>query len=151
VFDQPSTGAEQDIEEATDIARDIVGRYGMSPTLGRARLLASDVDQFLGTDSAFAHISEKTHEEFDAELRRLLDEGEQEAMKILEENREVLDRLAATVQERETIEGKPLAEILSDVPSDLERLSRVFTDGSSNGHVKSGGTTRAGSGTAAKG
>ncbi|MGH2808511.1 MAG: ATP-dependent zinc metalloprotease FtsH [Actinomycetota bacterium] len=150
VFDQPSTGAEQDIEEATDIARDIVGRYGMSPQLGRARLLASDVDQFLGTDSAFAHISEKTHEEFDAELRRLLNEGEQEAMKILEENREVLDDLATTVKEHETVEGKMLAEILARVPSDLERLGRVFADGSSNGHFKDGRTARAGSGSAPK-
>ncbi|MDQ3940782.1 MAG: ATP-dependent zinc metalloprotease FtsH [Actinomycetota bacterium] len=135
VFDQPSTGAEQDIEEATDIARDIVGRYGMSPTLGRARLLASDVDQYLGTDSAFAHISEETHQEFDKEIRRLLHEGEIEAMRILEENRAALDRLAGIVEDAETVEGKDLAKLLADVPPDLERLSRVFGDGSGNGRV----------------
>ena len=150
VFDQPSTGAEQDIEEATDIARDIVGRYGMSPTLGRARLLASDVDQFLGTDSAFAHISEETHQEFDKEIRRLLHEGEVEAMRILEENRAALDRLANTVEEAETVEGKDLAALLTEVPSDLERLSRVFGGASGNGRVD-GGRARKGTRSASKG
>ena len=138
VFDQPSTGAEQDIEKATEIARDIVGRYGMSPTLGRARLLASDVDQFLGSDSAFAHISEETHQEFDHEIRRLLHEGEVEAMRILEENRSILDRLATWVNENETAEGKDLMKVLSEVPSNLERLSRVFGDASGNGRVTRG-------------
>ena len=137
VFDQPSTGAEQDIEQATEIARDIVGRYGMSPNLGRARLLASDVDQYLGSDSAFAHISEETHQEFDHEIRRLLHEGEVEAMRILEEHRSILDRLSKWVHENETAEGKDLAKVLAEVPSDLERLSRVFGDGSGNGRVAS--------------
>ena len=135
VLGEPSTGAEQDIEQATDIARDIVGRFGMSPALGRARLLASDIDQFLGNDSGFTHLSEQTHQEFDQEVRRLLNEGETEAIAILEENRAALDTLAAKVEAVETVEGTALYGMLKEIPKNLERLSRVFGDPSSNGHV----------------
>ena len=135
VLGEPSTGAEADIEQATDIARDIVGRFGMSPALGRARLLASDIDQFLGNDSGFTHLSEQTHQEFDQEVRRLLNEGESEAIAILEENRAALDGLAAKVEEVETVEGTALYGMLQPIPVNLERLSRVFGDPSSNGHV----------------
>ena len=135
VLGEPSTGAEQDIEQATDLARDIVGRFGMSPTLGRARLLASDIDQFLGNDSGFAHLSEETHQEFDKEIRRLLHEGEMEAIKILEENRTALDHLAKTVKEVETVEGTALYRMLEGIPENLKRLDRVFGEPSSNGRV----------------
>ena len=137
VFDEPSTGAEGDIEQATDLARDIVGRFGMSPQLGRARLLASDIDQFLGNDSGFAHLSEETHREFDKEVRRLLNEGEVEAIAILQENREALDALATKVQEVETVEGTALYGMLKGIPVNLKRLSRVFGEQSSNGRVGS--------------
>ena len=135
VLGEPSTGAEQDIEQATELARDIVGRFGMSPTLGRARLLASDVDQFLGSDSAFAHISEETHQEFDKEIRRLLHEGEVEAIAILEENRAALDALAKKVEDVETVEGSALYSMLKQIPVNLKRLNRVFGEPSSNGRV----------------
>jgi len=135
VLGEPSTGAEQDIEQATDLARDIVGRFGMSPALGRARLLASDIDQFLGNDSGFAHLSEETHQEFDKEVRRLLNEGELEAIKILEENRGALDAVAGRVKEVETVEGANLYRMLQEIPQDLERLGRVFGEPSSNGRV----------------
>ena len=140
ILGEPSTGAEQDIEQATDLARDIVGRFGMSPALGRARLLASDIDQFLGNDSGFTHLSEQTHQEFDKEVRRLLNEGETEAIAILQENRAALDALAKKVEEVETVEGVALYKMLEHVPVNLERLSRVFGDPSSNGHV--GAATR---------
>ena len=135
VLDEPSTGAEKDIEQATEVARDIVGRYGMSPRLGRARLLASDIDQFLGGDSGFAHLSERTHEEFDQEVRRLLDEGEREAIRILEENRPALNALASKVENEETVEGKNLYGMLTAVPADLMRLSKIFGEPQTNGRV----------------
>jgi cell division protease FtsH len=135
VLDEPSTGAEQDIEQATDVARDLVGRYGMSPNLGRARLLASDIDQFLGNDSGFAHLSEKTHEEFDLEIRRLLHEGELEAIRILEENRSALEALARKVEDEETVEGANLYGMLTEVPADIKRLSKVFGEPQGNGRV----------------
>jgi ATP-dependent Zn protease len=110
----------------------------MSPSLGRARLLASDVDRFLGGDSGFAHLSEQTHEEFDGEIRRLLDEAEREALAILQENRATLDALAERVANDETIEGKDLYAVLGKVPVDLARLSRVFGDPSGNGRARTG-------------
>jgi cell division protease FtsH len=142
ILGEPSTGAEQDIEQATDLARDIVGRFGMSPQLGRARLLASDIDQFLGNDSGFAHLSEETHQEFDKEVRRLLNEGEAEAIKILDENRAALDALAKKVESVETVEGAALYNMLKEIPVNLQRLSRVFGEPSSNGRVGAGTTRR---------
>ena len=133
VLDEPSTGAEKDIEQATELARDIVGRFGMSPLLGRARLLASDVDQFLGGSSGFAHLSEQTHEEFDSEIRRLLNEAENEAIRILENNREALDAMATKLEELETLEGKLLDSLMAVVPPDTSGLSKAFANGSGNG------------------
>ncbi|HYI45342.1 MAG TPA: ATP-dependent zinc metalloprotease FtsH [Actinomycetota bacterium] len=121
-----STGAEEDIEKATEVARDIVGRYGMSPALGRTRLIAADVDQYLGGNSTFAQISSQTHEEFDAEIQRLVSAGEAEATRILKANREILDRLAARLEDIETLEGKALDEILRDVPVDEAGLGTPF-------------------------
>ncbi|MGH2817161.1 MAG: ATP-dependent zinc metalloprotease FtsH [Actinomycetota bacterium] len=112
---EPSTGAEQDIELATELARDIVGRYGMSPNLGRARLLASDVDRFLAGDGTLSHISPQKHEEFDEEVRRLLIAAESEARDILMENRARLDAVAAQLEEVETLEGAELEESLTGV------------------------------------
>jgi cell division protease FtsH len=112
---EPSTGGEQDIELATELARDIVGRYGMSPNLGRARLLASDVDRFLAGDGTLSHISPQKHEDLDEEVRRLLIAAESEARDILTENRARLDAVAAQLEEVETLEGAELEESLTGV------------------------------------
>jgi cell division protease FtsH len=112
---EPSTGAEQDIELATEVARDIVGRYGMSPNLGRARLLASDVDRFLAVDGSLSHISPQTHEELDEEVKRLLSAAESVARAILIDNRAPLDAVAARLEEVETLEGAELEESLAGV------------------------------------
>ena len=133
VLDEPSTGAEQDLEQATEIARDIVGRYGMSPALGRARLLASDVDQYLGGDSAFSNLSQQTHVEFDNEVRRLLEEAETQAGKLLEANRELLNEMAERLEVDETLEGTALDGILKRVPRSEELLGRAFSVRDGNG------------------
>src|SRR5204863_80418 len=79
VLGESSTGAEQDLEHATELARELVGRYGMSERLGRVRLLARDPDEFLGAAAGLNAMSEKTHQTFDEEVRRLLDEAEKRA------------------------------------------------------------------------
>jgi cell division protease FtsH len=124
---EPSTGAEQDIELATELARDIVGRYGMSPNLGRARLLASDVDRFLAGDGTLSHISSQTHEEFDEEVKRLLTAAESEARDILTENRARLDAVAARVEEVETLEGSELEEALANVVARGDDFQAMWT------------------------
>src|SRR4051794_6135660 len=108
-----STGAEQDLEQATELARELVGRYGMSERLGRVRLLARDADEFLGAAAGLNAMSEKTHQTFDDEVRRLLDEAEKRARETVQRNRAVLDGLVARLLERETLEGRPLAEALA--------------------------------------
>jgi cell division protease FtsH len=128
-----STGAEEDIEKATEVARDIVGRYGMSPALGRTRLIAADVDQYLGGNSTFAQISSQTHEDFDAEIQRLVSAGEAEATRILSANRELLDELAERLEQIETLEGKALDEILRNVPVDEAGLGTPFSGTAGNG------------------
>jgi cell division protease FtsH len=112
---EASTGAEQDVEQATHIARELVGRYGMSERLGRVRLLAADTDEYLGTGTGLAAISERTHEAFDEEVRRLLDESEDRAREIVAANQLVLSTLVDRLLERETLEGAPLAEELASV------------------------------------
>ena len=113
VLGEGSTGAEQDLEHATELARELVGRYGMSERLGRVRLLARDADEFLGAAAGLNAMSEKTHESFDDEVRRLLDEAEERAREVVQRNRAVLDGLVARLLERETLEGRPLAEALA--------------------------------------
>ena len=115
ILGQPSTGAEQDVEHATVLAREIAGRYGMSEALGRARLVAHDADEFLGTGMAVAMVSESTHEALDAEVRRLLDEAETGAKALIKKHRKVLDRLVETLLDREAVEGDALTDILTAV------------------------------------
>jgi cell division protease FtsH len=133
ILGEPSTGGEEDIEKATEVARDIVGRYGMSPALGRTRLLASDVDQYLGGDAGFSQLSTQTHEEFDQEVRRLINAAEVEARRILDANRSILDEMAMRLKEEETLEGKRLEDILEKIPVDHEGLAKPFTDFEGNG------------------
>ena len=120
VLGEPSTGAEEDLERATELAKDMIGRFGMSPRLGRVRLLSSDIEQFLGGDSGLNDLSAETHAEFDAEVRRLLEQGEEEALRVLTDHRNELDDLADRLLEHETIEGAALYGILTLVsPSEV--------------------------------
>ena len=130
-----STGVEQDLEHATDIARDMIGRYGMSPRLGRARLMASDVDQFLGTQTGFAKISATTHEELDEEVRSLLKNAERDAEVVISANRALLDEMAGRLEKEETLEGEELEGLLSRVGRiSLTTLHPFATDTPSNGN-----------------
>jgi cell division protease FtsH len=115
ILGAPSTGAEQDVEHATQLARELVGRYGMSERIGRVRLLAADADEYLGTSAGLASISERTHELFDDEVRRLLDDAEERAKELVAANRDVLDSLAGTLLEREMLEGSVLLDRLAAV------------------------------------
>ena len=143
VLGEPSTGAEQDLEEATEIARDIVGRFGMSPALGRARLIASDLDQYLGGSSAAAKIAPDTQDSYDKEVRRLLAAGEIEARRILESNRALLDEMATRLERDETLEGAALAGVLDKVPVDDAGLAKAFAVAESNGHPSTSTRQRA--------
>jgi cell division protease FtsH len=115
VFSDASTGSERDLEAATDLARDIAARYGMSPRLGRVRLLAGDTDLYLGGSSGLERLSGLVHQELDVEIRHLLDEAFDAATAILGSNRTLLDDLVGRVLQEETVEGPALDAALRQV------------------------------------
>ena len=131
LFGEHSTGAEQDLERATDIAKDMIGRFGMGSK--RRRLLARDVDEFLKGDVALSDISIKTHEEMEAEIDHLIKDAEREATHLLEKHRETLRELAEKLIDLETLEGAVLDEILIPLRPEGSRLGSEY---SSNGHIR---------------
>jgi cell division protease FtsH len=143
VLGEPSTGAEQDLEHATELARDIVGRFGMSPMLGRVRLLASDAEQFLSGDLGITQLSVQTHEEMDAEVRRLVDEAESDALRLLASNRQTLDALATRLEAEETLEGGELDGVLGQVRQEVVRMPAPEPGSEGNGARARGQAPRA--------
>jgi len=112
VFGEMSTGAENDIEVATNIARKMVKEYGMSDRLGPVALGHKEEMIFLGRDiGEQKNYSEKVAEAIDEEIRRLIDQAYVEATRILEEKRETLDRLAEVLVREETIDGERLEKV----------------------------------------
>jgi cell division protease FtsH len=121
VLGEPSSGAVDDLQDATNLARDIVGAFGMSATLGSARLLASDAEVYLGEGSSLGWISDETHQALDREIRKLLADAEAEAQRLLQENRRHLDDLVRLLLDNETVEGEPLHQLLNGVASPTPR------------------------------
>jgi cell division protease FtsH len=110
-----STTAEDDIERATNLARQMVGLYGMSETVGRVRVL-SRAATYLGDDgTSLDTVSARTVEAFDAEVRRLLAAAEARARAIVADNSAHLDALVERLQAEETLEGDALASLLARV------------------------------------
>ncbi len=112
--DDISTGAHNDLQKATGVARSMVTEYGMDATLGQVRLAPERNVRFLqGLEMEGPRgISEQTAREIDEAVRRILDEQYQRAKRILDERREVLEEGARVLLEKETIEGRELAEML---------------------------------------
>src|SRR3954451_21332878 len=122
VFHDPTTGASNDIEKATSIARRMVTEYGMSAKIGSVKLGNSSGEPFLGRDLGGGRdYSENMALVVDAEVRALLDEAHDEAWQVINDNRDVLDRLATALLEKETLDHLELAEIFSDVRKLPER------------------------------
>ena len=104
VFDDITTGASQDIKQATQMARDMVTRYGMSENIGLICYKDDDDEVFIGRDLAHAHnYSEGVAGAIDAEVKRIIDEAYEKAKKIINENRAILDRCAELLLEKEKI------------------------------------------------
>jgi len=109
-----STGAHNDLQKATALARSMVTEYGMDPTLGQVRLAPERNPRFLqGLELQGAReISETTAREIDEAVRRILDEQYGRARQILTERREVLEAGAQLLMAKETIEGRELTDLL---------------------------------------
>jgi cell division protease FtsH len=112
IFGEMSTGAENDIGVATNLARKMVKEYGMSERLGPVALGHKEELIFLGREiGEQKNYSEKVAEAIDEEIRRLIDEAYDKAVRIIEEKRAILDRLADELVKRETIEGEVLEAV----------------------------------------
>ncbi|WP_084099603.1 ATP-dependent zinc metalloprotease FtsH [Demequina sp. NBRC 110051] len=122
VFGDPSTGASNDISQATDIARQMVTEYGMSTDIGSVRLAGSSGEVFMGRDMGHGRdYSEQNAAIVDREVRALMDNAMAEATKALQGNRALLDRLAEELLEKETLNETELAEIFADVKKVAKR------------------------------
>jgi cell division protease FtsH len=116
VFGDPTTGAQNDIERATQIARSMVTQWGMSDTLGPVQFGQADGDVFVGRDGTNTRdYSESMATRIDAEITRLVEEAQARARTILEAERPALDRLAAALVDRETLAEDDLTDIFVTV------------------------------------
>ena len=102
VYGETSTGAESDIQQLTEIARQMVGRWGMSSAIGPIAVLPRDGSGPLLP--GVAEVSPDTQKLLDDEVRRIVDEAHQEVVSLLEQNRDKLDSLATALLEHETLD-----------------------------------------------
>jgi cell division protease FtsH len=117
IFGEMSTGAENDIEKATNIARKMVKEYGMSDRLGPVALGHKEELVFLGREiGEQKNYSEKVAEAIDEEIRRLIDTAYGRAVSIIKEQRPVLDALARYLIQWETVEGDNLDRLFRGEP-----------------------------------
>lgn len=129
VFHDPTTGASNDIEKATSIARKMVTDYGMSANIGSVKLGQSSGEMFLGRDMGHQRdYSEQIAETVDAETRQLIEQAHDEAWQVINANRGILDRLATELLEKETLDHDQLAEIFKDVEKIDERPQWLSSD-----------------------
>jgi cell division protease FtsH len=113
-----STGASNDFERATSIARDMVTRYGMSEALGPMVYGENEGEVFLGRSvTTHKNMSEATMQKVDAEIRRILDEQYAVAKKILTENRDKVEAMTAALLEFETIDADQIGDIMAGRPA----------------------------------
>lgn len=109
-----STGASNDFERATQMAREMVTRYGMSDKMGVMVYAENEGEVFLGRSvTRSQNISEKTQQDIDVEIRRILDEQYQVAYKILDENRDKMETMCKALMDWETIDRDQVLEIMA--------------------------------------
>ena len=120
VFDSVTTGASNDIEKATSIARAMVTQYGMSDKFGLMGLARVE-NQYL-SGQAVLDCGDNTATEVDKEVMKILKKSYDEALKILRENKDVMDKLAEFLIEKETITGKEFMKILREIKGLPEKV-----------------------------
>ncbi len=113
IYEETTVGAENDLERATGLARRMVTHWGMSQRLGPVSYKLSEDDPFLGREiHQQRQFSEHTMEVIDGEVAKTLHESDERALRILKENRELLDKLTQALLEKEELDEKEIAEIL---------------------------------------
>jgi cell division protease FtsH len=118
IFHDPSTGASNDIEKATALARAMVTQYGMTEAIGAIKLGSDSSEPFMGRDYGHQRdYSESVAAIVDSEIRTLIETAHQEAFDILEANRTILDEMVIKLLEKETLNKEEIAEIFAKVKS----------------------------------
>ncbi|HIC95403.1 TPA: AAA family ATPase, partial [Candidatus Bipolaricaulota bacterium] len=121
VFDEITTGAQDDLEKATEVAKKMVVSYGMSERVGPINLGRDNGNVFLGEDLILNRDhSEKMSALVDEEIKRILEECYERAKRLLQENRAALKRIAEELLKVEVLEGKRLDELLTEVGAEAE-------------------------------
>ncbi|MDP9183305.1 MAG: ATP-dependent zinc metalloprotease FtsH [Actinomycetota bacterium] len=143
VLGEGSTGAEQDLEHATDIARDMVTRYGMSEEVGPVRLQVKAGEGYLGNDTELIDLSDQTQREVEGAIRALVEQARTEAKAILVAHRRELDTLATRLDAEETLEGDILVEALAPLMKSITdpapvRRTTARRAPTANGRAKAG-------------
>lgn len=122
IFHDPTTGASNDIEKATSMARSMVTQYGMSENIGAVKLGQSSGEVFLGKDMGHERdYSESLAATVDAEVRRLIESAHDEAYNIIVKHRDILDHLVRELLEHETLNKEQVAEIFAPLPKQAPR------------------------------
>ncbi|HUR22538.1 MAG TPA: ATP-dependent zinc metalloprotease FtsH [Acidimicrobiales bacterium] len=120
-YGKTSTTAEDDIEKATGLAKEMVGLYGMSPEIGRVRML-NKYSGYLGGSVSLEAISEQTMQAFDEEVKRLIGTAEQRASIVLRDARDHLNKMAQVLLTDETLEDTALQSLLAPVKTRADVL-----------------------------
>ncbi len=129
VFHDPTSGAANDIDQATALARKMVTQFGMSERVGAIKLGSEGGEVFLGRDYGHQRdYSEELAGVVDDEIRRLIESAHDEAWHILNDNRDVLDRLVLELLDKETLNAEQLADVFRDVVKRPERPVWLSSD-----------------------
>lgn len=124
VFHEPTTGAGNDIDKATSLARNMVTEYGMSERLGARKFGSGNSEPFLGREMSHAReYSEEIASVIDEEVRRLIESAHDEAWEVLTEYRAVLDDLVLHLLDKETLSREEVLEIFAPVATRPSRGS----------------------------
>lgn len=136
-----STGASNDFERATAVARDMVTRYGMSEALGQMVYGENEGEVFLGRSvTRQTNISEATMQKVDAEIRRILDEQYARGKKLLQENADKVKAMTKALMELETIDSEQIKDIMDGKPPRAPKSAQMPFKPKKDGDGDAGGT-----------
>ena len=137
-MNQMTTGASNDFERATSIARDMVTRYGMTDELGPMVYAENEGEVFLGRSiTKQVNVSEETMQKVDKEIRKIIDEQYGAARKLIEDNQDKMHAMARALLEWETIDSDQIGDIMAGRPPRPPKDWTPSTGGKSGG----GGST----------
>lgn len=133
-MNQMTTGASNDFERATQIARDIVTRYGMTDSLGPVVYAENEGEVFLGRSvTKTTHVSEATMQKVDFEIRKIIDEQYAVARKLIEDNMDKMHAMAKALLEWETIDADQIDDIMKGLPPRAPHVPNSNDSNSSDG------------------